>query len=70
MSKVAMELSSGERIPVIDFAGLAAPDPGTRKATAMSMREAFEDFGFIYVKNHSVPQSVVDELFTQSMAFF
>jgi hypothetical protein len=26
------------------------------------MREAFEDFGFIYLSNHSVPQSVVDEL--------
>jgi isopenicillin N synthase-like dioxygenase len=41
-----------------------------RKATAKGMREAFEDFGFIYVKNHSVVQSVVDELFAQSIAFF
>jgi isopenicillin N synthase-like dioxygenase len=36
----------------------------------MGMREAFEDFGFIYLKNHSVPQSVVDELFARSIAFF
>ncbi len=34
------------------------------------MREAFEDFGFIYLKNHGVPQNVVDELFAQSIAFF
>ena len=34
------------------------------------MRAAFEDFGFIYLKHHSVPQKVVDELFTRSIAFF
>jgi len=36
----------------------------------MVMREAFEDFGFIYLKNHSVSQSVVDELFAQGIRFF
>jgi isopenicillin N synthase-like dioxygenase len=70
MAKVAVELGSGEKIPVIDFAGLTAADLALRKATATSMREAFEDFGFIYLKNHSVPQSVVDELFSQGIGFF
>jgi len=70
MAKVAVELGSGEKIPVIDFAGLTAADLALRKATATSMREAFEDFGFIYLKNHSVPQSVVDELFAQGIGFF
>jgi len=70
MAKFAVELGSGEKIPVIDFAGLTAADLAVRKATATSMREAFEDFGFIYLKNHSVPQSVVDELFTQGIEFF
>jgi len=70
MAKVAVELGSGEKIPVIDFAGLTAADLALRKATATSMLEAFEDFGFIYLKNHSVPQSVVDELFSQGIGFF
>jgi isopenicillin N synthase-like dioxygenase len=70
MAKVAVELGSGEKIPVIDFAGLTAADLALRKATATNMREAFEDFGFIYLKNHSVPQSVVDELFAQGIEFF
>ena len=70
MAKVAVELGSGEKIPVIDCAGLTAADLALRKATATSMREAFEDFGFIYLKNHSVPQSVVDELFAQGIGFF
>ena len=36
----------------------------------MVMREAFEDFGFIYLKNHWVSQSVVDALFAQGIRFF
>jgi isopenicillin N synthase-like dioxygenase len=70
MSHVAVELGSGERIPVIDFFGLTLGDLALREATALSMREAFEDFGFIYLKNHGVSRSVVDELFTQGIAFF
>jgi isopenicillin N synthase-like dioxygenase len=70
MPQVAVELSAGGKIPVVDFTGLTGGDWALRKATAMSMREAFEDFGFIYLKNHSVPQSVIDELFARSIAFF
>ena len=58
------------KIPIVDFNGLTTTDSALRNTTAKSMREAFEDFGFIYVKNHSVLQSVVDELFAQSIAFF
>ena len=36
----------------------------------LSMREAFEDFGFIYLKNHGVAQHVVDEMFARSIEFF
>jgi isopenicillin N synthase-like dioxygenase len=71
MSKVAVELGSGERSPIIDFAGLTSGAHLTlRNATARSMREAFEDFGFIYLRNHGVPQSVIDEMFACSIAFF
>jgi isopenicillin N synthase-like dioxygenase len=70
MSEVAVELGSGEKIPVIDFAGLTGGDLALRKATARNMREAFEDFGFIYLHNHGVPQRVIDELFAMCIAFF
>ena len=70
MSDVIVELSTGEKIPAIDFTSLTTGDLALRKATATSMREAFEDFGFIYLKDHSVPQGVVDELFAQGIAFF
>jgi isopenicillin N synthase-like dioxygenase len=70
MSEVSLELGAGEKIPVIDFTGLESGDLALRKPTAMSMREAFEDFGFIYLRNHRVPPSVVEELFARSTAFF
>jgi len=70
MSEMAVELGSGEKIPVIDFTGLTSADLAVRKAAAVSMREAFEDFGFIYLKNHSVAQSVINELFARGIEFF
>ena len=70
MSKITVELGAGERIPVVDFRGLTVGDLARRKATAASVREAFEDFGFIYIRDHSVPQRVVDDLFVQAIAFF
>ena len=70
MSKITIELGAGERIPVVDFRGLTASDLAVRKATATTVRQAFEDFGFIYVRDHSVPQRVVDELFGQGITFF
>src|SRR5262245_38884877 len=70
MSEVTVELGSGERIPVVDLTGLKIGDFAVRKATAISMREAFEDFGFIYLKDHNVPQCVIDELFARSIEFF
>jgi len=70
MSKTAVELGSGESIPVVDFHGLTADDVALRATAARSMREAFEDFGFIYLKNHSVTQNVIDEMFVSSTEFF
>lgn len=70
MSQAAVDLGSGEKIPVVDFTGLIAAELVVRKATATSVRAAFEDFGFIYLKNHSVPQSVIDGLFATSIEFF
>jgi isopenicillin N synthase-like dioxygenase len=70
MPEVTAELGSGEKIPVVVFTGLKSGDLAVRKATAMSMREAFEDFGFIYLKDHNVPQRVIDDLFARSIEFF
>lgn len=41
MSKAAVELDSGEKIPVVDFSGLTDRDAAMRAATAAGMRAAF-----------------------------
>jgi len=70
MSQARVELGRGTAIPVIDFSDFTGWDAATRKATATSIRRAFEDFGFLYLRNHGAPQSVVGDLFDQARAFF
>ncbi|MBL8698874.1 MAG: isopenicillin N synthase family oxygenase [Alphaproteobacteria bacterium] len=59
-----------EEIPVIDVAPLAGDDLAAQRAVAAQMREAAERIGFFYVRNHGVPQPVVDRMFATSKAFF
>jgi isopenicillin N synthase-like dioxygenase len=57
-------------IPVIDFATFTGSDGAPRATTAASIRLAFEEFGFLYLRNHGVPPGVLDALFAASRAFF
>ena len=52
-------------IPVIDFAPLLKEDCHDESFTkaGKEIYEAFKNYGFAYIKNHSVPQEVVDEAF-------
>lgn len=52
------------QIPVVDFAAFRSGTPNETKEIANSLYEAFRDVGFVYLKNHGVPQDVVDEAFT------
>jgi isopenicillin N synthase-like dioxygenase len=48
-------------IPVIDLAPLQS---GSREAALKTGKEAFEAFrevGFAYIKNHGVPQELIDQ---------
>ncbi|HEX9879713.1 MAG TPA: 2-oxoglutarate and iron-dependent oxygenase domain-containing protein [Candidatus Binatia bacterium] len=57
-------------IPVVDFEGIWTADKARKKAAAADLRRALESYGFLYLKNHGVPQSVLDDLFVQSRDFF
>jgi isopenicillin N synthase-like dioxygenase len=59
-----------ESIPVIDFAAMHGSDRDARQAVANELCQACVQVGFFYVKNHGVPQSVVDAAFAQSRRFF
>src|SRR4051812_22050798 len=62
--------ASATEIPVVDFAGFADGHQDQREATAAMIRAALEYCGFLYLRNHGVPQPIVDTAFTQSAVFF
>src|SRR5919199_3802619 len=70
MSAQAGSVSDVAQIPVIDFAGFARGAAAERAATAAALRAALEQYGFLYLRGHDVPQSVLDTLFTEARAFF
>jgi len=60
-----------EAIPVIDFAAMQAGSSlADRQQVAAQLRDACIQVGFFYVKNHAVPQAVIDQAFVQTKRFF
>ncbi|KAM4067147.1 2OG-Fe(II) oxygenase superfamily protein [Hirsutella rhossiliensis] len=57
-------------IPIVDLAPLESDSPRELEETAARLYDAFKNVGFAYVKNHGVPQDVVDEAFAWSRKFF
>lgn len=63
--------SFSREIPLVDFAPLTSPvDDQGRKQMLASLRAALENYGFMYLRNHGVAQSLIDAVFTQSRQFF
>ena len=58
-----MSTDVGLSIPVVDFAPFNSGKPENAAAVGKALYEAFRDYGFAYVKNHTVPQETVDEAF-------
>lgn len=56
-------------IPVLDLAPLFAGDPAGRARLAEELRRAFTEVGFYFVKNHGVPQNVLDDTFEAARRF-
>ena len=63
-------------IPVIDFAAMQG-EPSARlsqrrdrQQVADQLRDACTQVGFFYVKNHGVPQAVIDAAFSEAKRFF
>lgn len=56
-------------VPIIDLSGIYG-DADARRAVAAVIREAAENMGFFYIKNHGIPKAVVDAARAQSEAFF
>jgi len=57
-------------IPLIDFAPFVEGSPSGRQKVADEIAEACQRIGFFYLKNHGVPQRLIDAAFEHSRSFF
>ncbi len=59
-----------EEIPIIDFAPMLGSDRAAKQARAAELRRACTEIGFFYIKNHGVPQALIDATFAECPRFF
>ncbi|GAD95358.1 hypothetical protein PVAR5_4000 [Paecilomyces variotii No. 5] len=57
-------------IPLIDFEPFRSGRPAEKHSVAVSILDAFKSSGFLYLKNHGIPPSVVSKVFGDSARFF
>jgi isopenicillin N synthase-like dioxygenase len=60
---------SDEEIPTLDMAPHLAGEPGGREKVAAELAEISRTVGFFYLKNHGIPQEVIDRAFAESRRF-
>src|SRR5688500_3765695 len=57
-------------IPVVDLADFLSGDPERKQAFVQKLGKAYEDVGFVAVKNHGIPQDLIDDLYKYVQQFF
>ncbi|KAJ5690189.1 hypothetical protein N7462_004581 [Penicillium macrosclerotiorum] len=57
-------------IPLINFGPFYSGTPSDKHAVALSITNAFKTSGFLYLKDHGIPPSVVSRVFASSASFF
>ena len=57
---------STEEIPTLDIAPYLEGRPGGREAVAARLREITMTVGFFYLRNHGIPQDLIDGAFEQN----
>jgi isopenicillin N synthase-like dioxygenase len=58
------------RIPVIDLAAAGGGDRAASAKTAKAIREACINVGFLYIKNHGVPETALEDALAATERFF
>ena len=59
-----------DAIPVIDLGPFLKGELGAKEKVAEEIGRACRHVGFFYIKNHGIPQPMIDELMTQTLRFF
>ena len=59
-------------LPVIDFSPFLSSDssPERKRATAKEIDRACRDVGFFYLKNHGIPQELMQRMLENARTFF
>jgi isopenicillin N synthase-like dioxygenase len=57
-------------IPVVDLAQFTQGSESERTAFVYELGRAYEDVGFVAVKNHGIPEELIDELYKYVQTFF
>ena len=70
MSYATAKIVDADFIPVIDIGELHGGAPAGLKAVADDLARAASTVGFFYIKNHGVPQSLIDDVFATARAFY
>ena len=67
--KKAQPLRDEDIIPVLDLGPFLAGEPGALARLGKEVCQALEDIGFFFIKNHGVPQELVDRVFAEDRRF-
>ena len=65
----AEALTEEDVIPVLDLGPFLAGEPGALQTLGAGVRRALEEIGFFFIKNHGVPQTLVDRVFDENVRF-
>ncbi len=57
-------------IPVVDLSDFTGEDPKLKESFVQKLGKAYEDVGFVAVKNHGIPDSLIADLYKYVQQFF
>jgi isopenicillin N synthase-like dioxygenase len=57
-------------VPIIDVSGIFSESLDERRAVARKIGAACQDIGFIVIKNHGVPEHILENMWRETAAFF
>ena len=64
MTSPSVKNTENNGIPVLDFLSFRHGSTEESQQTAAALFEAFRDVGFVYLRNHGLPQETVDKAFS------
>src|SRR5438270_7690966 len=57
-------------IPVVDLSDFRSGDPERKEFFVQELGKAYEDVGFVAVKNHGIPDELIGDLYKYVQQFF